>query len=178
MKDELVRIKDIVPDIFVSLPYATENNFTHCKLYDFTEAYLRRGTAEKLKVAQEAVTRQGFSLLVLDAYRPQSAQWRMWRAMPDDDFVANPERGYSRHTRGCAVDVSLVTLSGEAVTMPSEFDDFTGKGLREYSRLDSETRSHILLLEQAMLDAGFRPYINEWWHFNDTDTYEVQEELW
>ncbi len=177
MKNDFVRIKDIIPDIYVSLPYATEDNFTHCRLYDFDEAYLRRGTAERLAAAQAALKREGFSLLVLDAYRPQSAQWKMWRVMPDDDFVANPERGYSRHTRGCAIDVSLVTLDGEAISMPSEFDDFTGGGLREYSRLDGETRSHILLLERAMKDAGFRPYENEWWHFNDTDTYEVQEEL-
>ncbi len=174
-KDDLVRVKDIIPDIYVSLPYATSDNFTHEQLYDFTDAYLRRGTAEKLKAAQATVASHELSLLILDAYRPASAQWKMWRILPDDDFVANPERGYSRHTRGCAVDVSLVTSDGCPVPMPSEFDDFTGKAKREYDRLDEETRFNITLLEKAMMDAGFNAYINEWWHFNDTESYEVLE---
>lgn len=174
-KEDLVRIKDIIPDIYVSLPYATATNFTGEPLYDFNEAYLRRGTAEKLKAAQNEVMKHGFSLLVLDAYRPAAAQWKMWRILPDDDFVANPERGYSRHTRGCAVDVSLVTAEGAAVAMPSDFDDFTGKAKRDYTSLDEKTKHNIAVLENAMKTAGFNAYINEWWHFNDTESYEVLE---
>ncbi len=174
-KDDLVRIKDLIPDIYVSLPYATAENFTGEQLYDFTEAYLRRGTAEKLKSAQAAVAALGFSLLVLDAYRPAAAQWKMWNILPDDDFVADPRRGYSRHTRGCAVDVSLVAADGSEVAMPSCFDDFTGKAKREYDSLDAETRRNISVLEDAMANAGFNAYINEWWHFNDTESYDVLE---
>ncbi len=176
-KEDLVRVKDIIPDIYVSLPYSTADNFTGEPLYDFTEAFLRRGTAQKLKKAQDSVAAQGFSVLVLDAYRPAAAQWKMWQVLPDDDFVADPRRGYSRHTRGCAVDVSLVLKDGTAVSMPSPFDDFSGKAKREYAHLDEETRRNIAVLENAMKAAGFNAYINEWWHFNDTDTYEVLEDF-
>lgn len=48
MKREYVRVKDYIPDIYVELRYATERNFTHTKVYDFDEAYLRRGTTLKL----------------------------------------------------------------------------------------------------------------------------------
>lgn len=42
--DEYVLVKKYIPDIYVELRYATENNFTGVKIYDFTEAYLRYGT--------------------------------------------------------------------------------------------------------------------------------------
>lgn len=48
MKSDYVRVKDYIPDIYVELRYATERNFTHTKVYDFDEAYLRRGTTLKV----------------------------------------------------------------------------------------------------------------------------------
>lgn len=53
MKDDYVRVKDYIPDIYVELRYATKRNFTHTKVYDFDEAYLRLGTTLKLKKVQE-----------------------------------------------------------------------------------------------------------------------------
>lgn len=53
MKDDYVKVKDYIPDIYVELRYATERNFTHTKVYDFNEAYLRLGTTLKLKKVQE-----------------------------------------------------------------------------------------------------------------------------
>ena len=49
MKREYVRVKDYIPDIYVELHYATKLNFTHTKVYEFDEAYLRLGTTLKLK---------------------------------------------------------------------------------------------------------------------------------
>ena len=34
---------------------------------------------------------------------------------------------------------------------------------------------NALLLEETMIEAGFKPYSGEWWHFSDTDPYEVEE---
>lgn len=173
-KETLVRVRDYIPDIYVYLPYATENNFTHRRLYDFKDAYLRYGTVLKLAEAQRYAAARGRSLLILDAYRPAAAQFEMWRALPDDDFVADPTRGYSKHTRGSTLDVSLVSADGRPVPMPSEFDDFNG-AKRDYSALTGEALYNIRLMETAMESAGFKPYINEWWHFNDTDLYPVLE---
>lgn len=53
MKSDYVRVKDYIPDIYVELRYSTERNFTHTKVYDFDEAYLRLGTTLKLKNVQE-----------------------------------------------------------------------------------------------------------------------------
>ena len=70
---------------------------------------------------------QGYGLLIWDAYRPVSAQFRLWEICPDSTYVANPNTGYSSHSRGNTVDVSLVTASGGSVEMPSGFDDFTAR---------------------------------------------------
>ena len=173
--EKLVRVKDHIPSIHVYLPYATENNFTNHSLYTFKDAYLRYGTVQKLKKAQEYVLANGASILILDAYRPAAAQYEMWRILPDDDFVADPTRGFSKHTRGSTVDVSLVDLEGKSIPMPSEFDDFE-KAKRDYAHLSGAGLDNIKLLETAMEMAGFKAYINEWWHFNDTDIYPVLEE--
>ncbi len=173
-KTALIRVRDYIDGIYVRLPYATADNFTHRCLYTFKDAYLRYGTAMKLKAAQEAVREKGKAILILDAYRPAAAQFEMWRVLPDDDFVADPTRGFSKHTRGCTVDVSLVSADGREVPMPSAFDDFE-KAKRDYSSLSGEALANIRLLEDAMEAAGFRPYVNEWWHFNDTELYPVLE---
>lgn len=62
MKDDYVRVKDYIPDIYEDLRYATKRNFTHTKVYDFDEAYLRRGTTFKLKKVQEELKGLGYSL--------------------------------------------------------------------------------------------------------------------
>ena len=36
--DEYVIVKKYIPDIYVELMYATENNFTGVRIYDFTDA--------------------------------------------------------------------------------------------------------------------------------------------
>ena len=36
-KSDLVNIKDYIPDVFVDLKYATEDNFTGHRVYDFSE---------------------------------------------------------------------------------------------------------------------------------------------
>ena len=57
--DEYVLVKKYIPDIYVELRYATENNFTGVKIYDFTEAYLRYGTVKKLAQVQKELKQQG-----------------------------------------------------------------------------------------------------------------------
>ena len=74
MNSDYVRVKDYIPDIYVELRYATVCNFTHTKVYDFDEAYLRLGTTLKLKKVQEQLQESGYSLKIWDAYRPFTAQ--------------------------------------------------------------------------------------------------------
>lgn len=171
--DTLVNVQDYLPGVFVDLRYATTNNFTGQVIYDFTTAQLRYGTVKKLAVAAEALAQQGYALLIWDACRPVSAQFRLWEVCPDSTYVANPYNGYSRHSRGNTVDITLVTLDGEAVEMPSGFDEFSALADRDYSDVSETAAEHASLLEQAMTNAGFIPYSGEWWHYSDSVQYEV-----
>ena len=46
---------------------------------------------------------------------------------------------------------------------------------RDYSDVPSAAAEHAQYLEAVMEDCGFQPYSGEWWHFSDTDSYEVEE---
>lgn len=173
--EDFVSVTDWIPGIHTELRYATDNNFTHQVIYDFSGAYLRYGTVQKLASAQESLETAGYSLLIWDAFRPVSAQFKLWEICPDPAYVANPEKGYSSHSRGSTVDITLVTLDGDPVEMPTDFDDFTAMADRDYSDVSEEAAANAGLLEEAMTSAGFKPYSAEWWHYSDTEPYPVEE---
>ena len=174
--ERLVRVKDYIPDIRVDLKYASADNFTGHKIYDFTEAYLRYGTVQKLKKVQEALVQQGLSLKIWDAYRPPSAQFVFWEICPDDTYVANPIKGFSPHSRGGAVDITLVDLEGRELEMPTEYDDFSGKAVRNHPAWNATAKDNLNILEDLMVAQGFTAYEGEWWHYVDQHTYSVIEE--
>lgn len=174
---DLVPVTDYVPGVRVDLKYASEDNFTGQVIYGFTEAHLRYGTVQKLAAAQEALAAEGYSLLIWDAFRPAESQFRLWEVCPNPVYVANPEKGFSSHSRGNTVDVTLVLADGSPVEMPTEFDDFSPLADRDYSDVPEAAASHARLLEDVMTDCGFKPYSGEWWHFSDTDSYPVEEDF-
>lgn len=172
----LVPVREHVPGVFADLKYAGDDNFTGQTIYDFDEPYLRLGTALRLQAAQALLLRDGYALKIWDAWRPLSAQFKMWEVCPNDDYVADPTHGgSSKHNRGSAVDVTLVTADGAPLPMPTEFDDFQADPNRDYDKYPPEAAANARRLEQAMLAAGFVPYENEWWHYNDCDPYPVAE---
>ncbi len=169
---QFVRVKDYIPGIRVELKYATPNNFTGHTIYSFTDAWLRYSSVQKLAKAQSLLNEQGYSLILWDAFRPHAAQHKLWDVYPMDGFVANPITGCSPHTRGNTVDVALGTLNGELLEMPCEFDDFSDRANRDYSDATPAAAKHATIMENAMREAGFNPYFDEWWHFVDSDRYE------
>ncbi len=174
---EFVRILDYIPEAAVDLKYAARENFTGQVIYDFTEAYARYGTVVKLAAAQEQFKEKGYSIKIWDAYRPVSAQFKLWEICPDGNFVSNPNIGYSNHTRGCALDLTLVDAAGNELEMPTPFDNFTPKADRDYSDVSDTAAANARLLEEIMQSCGFQGYYNEWWHFNDTEKYEPELEF-
>ncbi|MBQ7839801.1 MAG: methyltransferase domain-containing protein [Lachnospiraceae bacterium] len=173
--EALVSVQQYIPDIIVDLKYATADNFTHQVIYDFSESYLRYGTVKKLRPVQDALKAYGMKLKIWDGFRPVKAQFKFWEILPDDTFVANPHKGYSAHSRGNAVDLTLVYADGREAEMPSEFDDFSDASNRDYSKCSKQAAANAQLLEKLMRENGFDPYFDEWWHFYDTDPYPVVE---
>ena len=171
---DLVRVTDYAPTVYVDLKYATDDNFMGQKVYDFTEACLRRGTALRLAQAQDILLKEGYSLKIWDAWRPLAAQFKMWEVYPVSGYVANPTNGgASNHNRGSAVDVTLVTADGKDLPMPTAFDEFTAQPNRDYDKYAPEAAANARRMEKAMAAAGFKPYRGEWWHFDDCDPYPV-----
>lgn len=170
---DLVLLRDYLSSVFVDLKYATTENFTGTVIYDFTDASLRYGTVKKLAAAQAALLQEGYCLKIWDAYRPVRAQFRLWEVCPDPVYVANPNTGYSSHSKGNTVDVTLVRADGTEVSMPSGFDDFTALADRDYSDVSQEAARNAALLEQVMEQNGFEGYSGEWWHYSDTTDYTV-----
>ena len=172
--DEYVLVKKYIPDIYVELRYATENNFTGVKIYDFTEAYLRYGTVKKLAQVQKELKQQGYSLKIWDAYRPFEAQQKLWEVYPDPNYVANPANGMKKHNLGGTVDITMVAADGTVISMPTEFDDFSLKANRDYSDIeDEEAVKNVMILQNAMENNGFTGYQGEWWDYSDTVEYEA-----
>lgn len=164
-----VRVQDYIPDIAVDLRYATTNNFTGTVIYAYEDAWLRYATVSKLADAQEQLKAQGYRLCIWDAFRSAKSQQKLWDTYPDGNYVANPANGYSGHTRGDTVDITLLTLEGEPVEMPSGFDDFTALADRNYEDVSAAAGEHAALLESVLESCGFTGYDKEWWHYSDND---------
>lgn len=176
-RDEMVKVTDWIPSIFVDLMYAGSDNFTGQKIYDFSSAYLRFGTVEKLIKIQKILNQQGYSIKICDAFRPVSAQFKLWEAVPDDTFVANPYTGFSKHSKGNTVDITLVTIDGDPVEMPTPVDTFSALADRDYSDVSETAARNAMILQNAMVDGGFYYSPYEWWHYYDAITYPVEKDF-
>lgn len=175
--EDFVRVLDYIPGMYQELRYATADNFTGQVIYDFTDAYLRYSTVKKLAAVNEDLAQLGLALKIWDGFRPVSAQFKLWEVCPDPTFVANPTKGFSSHSRGNTVDVTLVDQDGAELEMPSAFDDFSNKANRDYSDSTKTAADHAELLEILMEKHGFDGYFDEWWHFYDTDQYPVEKDF-
>ena len=173
---DFVRIVDYIPTARVELAYATVNNFTGCRIYDFTDAYLRYGTIRKLVKVSEELAEHGVGLIIWDGFRPAAAQAKLWEICPDPTFVSHPVTGKRTHCRGNTVDISIYDLkTGEDLPVPTGYDNFTAYADRDYGDCSKDAAANARLLEQIMEKYGFAPYFAEWWHFADTEEYPVDE---
>lgn len=161
----LVDIQSFIPQIQVDLKYATPDNFTGQVVYDFNECLVLKEVAMNLCQVQEELEAQGLGLKIWDGYRPVAAQWKFWELVPDERYVSDPRKG-GRHTRGTAVDITLITKEGKELLMPSAFDDFSEKAHRNYMDTSDEAIRNRELLEQVMEKHGFIGFPCEWWHFD------------
>src|SRR6185369_5892713 len=109
-------------DVEIALAYATAENITGKPIYRQAACYLHENAAAKLRVAIQLAAPLGLRFKIFDAYRPGEAQWKLWEAFPSEEFVANPRRG-SPHSRGVAVDLTLIDAGGKELDMGSGFDE-------------------------------------------------------
>jgi len=164
--------RDLVDVVLMKRPpleeirYATFCNFTGERLYPFPAAYVRRELIPYLEAVQRDLATKGFALKIYDGYRPLPVQQKMWDLIRDERFVSNPAVNRGRHTRGTAVDVSLIDRQGKAVPMPSDFDEFSPRAAVSFFGGTTEERRNRDLLQRVMTRYGFLSYPDEWWHFD------------
>jgi D-alanyl-D-alanine dipeptidase len=205
MPNAFVYLRDVDPTIMQDMRYASANNFTGKKVpgYDAPECVLVQQAAEALKAVQADVKAQGYSLKVYDCYRPARAvaAFATWAQLPEDPsakstyYPSLDKRalfpGYiatrSSHSRGAAMDVTLVPLEAGAVAssastapctapkperqpdasidMGTGFDCFDVKANTAFPGLTLQERANRSLLLEAMQRRGFQNYGKEWWHY-------------
>jgi len=152
-------------DLEIALAYATDDNVTGKRIYARAEAQLHPDAAAALQRASALAAPLGLRFKIFDAYRPVEAQWRLWDAFPDPEFVADPRIG-SCHSRGVACDLTLVDASsGAELDMGTPFDDFTEASHHGRSDLPAEVQRNRALLLGVMTAAGWDWIQSEWWHY-------------
>ncbi len=132
-----VYVRDIIPDIQISLRYASDENFQgHVVIgYLANVSILTRAAAIGLKQAQVLAKKDGYELVIYDGYRPQKSvnQFLNWSQAANDSQIKKPfyyprvnredtfKLGYiaakSGHTRGSTIDLTLIPL-GKSVRNP------------------------------------------------------------
>jgi len=173
-KSDLVDLAALDSCIKLDIRYATADNFLSTPVYSSARAFLQRPAAEALLRAHRELLKQGYGLLIFDAYRPWYVTKMFWDATPPDkhEFVANPAEG-SRHNRGCAVDLSLYDIkTGREVKMTGVYDEMSPRSYPSYAGGTALERSHRQLLRGEMEKQGFTVYPSEWWHFDHHDWKE------
>jgi D-alanyl-D-alanine dipeptidase len=177
-QSDLVDLAKLDPRIKLEIRYATTDNFLSTPVYTSARAFLQRPAAEAMLRAHRELMKQGYGLLIFDAYRPWYITKIFWDATPPDkhDFVADPAKG-SRHNRGCAVDLTLYDLkTGKEIEMTGGYDEMSERSYPNYAGGTPEQRAHRDLLRRAMEQQGFQVYDFEWWHFDyrDWPRYAIQ----
>ena len=123
-------LRVFLPEAEFDLLFASCNNITGKAMYPAIPI-LEQGTAEMLFKAYQRFLEDGYAIKIYDAYRPLSAQIKLFDIVQDLRFIADPSKGYSWHQRGRAVDMSLIDLStGKELVMPTPMHTFSMEAAR------------------------------------------------
>ena len=151
-------------DVEIALAYATTSNVTNKKIYQHAFCYLHPDAANCLEKAIKLSATLGYRLKIFDAFRPVEAQWILWNQFPDPNFVADPRKG-SPHSRGVAIDLTLINHQQQELDMGTAFDAFTPLSHHGNLGISAIAQQNRMVLLGIMTAAGWDFYRNEWWHY-------------
>ncbi|MDQ3059447.1 MAG: D-alanyl-D-alanine dipeptidase [Pseudomonadota bacterium] len=165
LQPHLVHITEQTHDVAIDLMYATDNNFTGQVIYDHPLCFLHPQAESGLRQAITAARDLfGLRLKLLDAFRPQEAQETLWAVAPNPDYIADPAKG-SNHTRGVAIDLTLIDASGQALDMGTPVDTMSAASHHFHEAHPPAIQVNRMKLLTVMLEAGFVHHPREWWHY-------------
>ena len=166
----LTLITEQTHGVSIDMMYARPDNFTGRVLYPNADCFLHPLAEAGLRRAVAAAKSFGFRLKIFDAYRPQVAQQALWAVLPVPGYVADPAKG-SNHTRGVAVDLTLLDGAGNELDMGTPVDTMTPASHHFYAGLPAGVLVNRMYLLTIMLEAGFVHHANEWWHYQLPDAH-------
>lgn len=165
---KLVHITESSHDVLIELIYAGDSNFTGQAIYEHPLCFLHPQAEACLRRAVAAARGLGLRLKILDAFRPQQAQQALWAVAPHPDYVADPAKG-SNHTRGVALDLTLVGADGLALDMGTVVDTMSAASHHFHAAHPAPVQLNRMKLLTVMLEAGFVHHPREWWHYQLPD---------
>ena len=166
------------PSIRLDIRYATTDNFTKAKIYDCPRCLLRPEAAAAIVKAHKALQKKGLGLKMYDCYRPRPYQQRLWDKVPDPNYVTPPAKG-SMHSRGAAVDLTIVDAKGRELDMGTPYDFFGVAAHTDHTNLPAKVLDNRRLLRTTLEAAGFKGIRTEWWHFSfQGKSYPLSDYVW
>ncbi len=212
LPDGFVYVSDVIPGVEMDIRYYSNFNFLGTRVdgYNAPVAIMTEKATLALAEVHKELNAFGFGLKIYDAYRPQQAvdHFVRWAADYADTLTKTEfypilekpvllEEVYiatrSSHTRGSAVDLTIIPLPAPAqgefdiadqcdcskgqgygnkdnsIDMGSGFDCFHDISHTANPNLTDQQRANRLLLKTIMEKHGFRNYSKEWWHYNYKD---------
>ena len=163
-ESELIDVAKTFPTLHIDLKYATADNITGRPIYQEALCLLHTDAATALAKAISIAALAGLKLVVYDAYRPQQAQAQLWDACPNPEYVVDVTIG-SNHSRGTAIDVTLMDEHNSVLDMGAGFDEMHDRSHPYHPSVAPHAQRNRLLLNAIMFGGGFVGISSEWWHF-------------
>jgi zinc D-Ala-D-Ala dipeptidase len=160
----LIEISSEKYDVDLDIRYATQNNFTGAPIYKRAVCFLNEEAAEKLSHAIELAAAIGYRFRIYDGFRPTEAVQALWDHTPDPVFLSHPSNG-SPHSRGTAIDLTLLDGDGVELEMGTDFDAMTDLSHHGARNISAEAQKNRVILLGIMTAADWDFYRNEWWHY-------------
>ncbi|MAZ04032.1 MAG: D-alanyl-D-alanine dipeptidase [Sneathiella sp.] len=164
LNESLTEITPAEFDVELDLRYATANNFTGAPVYQRGACFLLQESAEKLKHAIDLAGDLELRFKIFDGFRPTEAVQALWDHTPNADFLSHPSNG-SPHSRGAAIDLTLIDRNGQELEMGTDFDAMTPTSFHGARDISAEAQRNRAILLGLMTAAGWDFYQNEWWHY-------------
>ncbi|MBQ7300423.1 MAG: hypothetical protein IJW77_11360 [Clostridia bacterium] len=158
-------------DVIVSMQLSTPETTIKEPFYDRNLCLVQYDLLPKMLEAIELLRRDGYTMVIYDAYRPTSVQQRWFDVVRQHKWVADPSRGMGGvHDRGTALDISIIDRNGKLIEMPTPMHTFTEAASRLSTTMTDTARKNMNYLRDVMVSCGFDIINSEWWHFQDVNT--------
>ncbi|MGV9001508.1 MAG: M15 family metallopeptidase [Candidatus Saccharimonadaceae bacterium] len=147
---------------------------------------VRESVAKKLAEANITLQQKyGYTLKVVYGYRSIEIQRQYFNKRYDELKLSNPTMNNDElsrlthnyvavpdtagHTLGAAVDLTIIDTQGEC-DMGTPVADFSDPiAIQTFAPVKTEQAWRRKILLTTMMEAGFAPFLGEWWHFSYGD---------